>query len=89
MLTIPHYLDNRLTDGDKVVSSTHRPRSTPQIHYFSVLVLISVRGGVTPGLSAAGRLEKLKKKSFTSSGFEPATFWLIAQGLNHYATVPI
>jgi hypothetical protein len=25
MLRIPHYLDNRLTDGGKVVSPTHRP----------------------------------------------------------------
>jgi hypothetical protein len=32
---IPHCLDNRLIDGDKVVSLTHRPRSTPQIHYIS------------------------------------------------------
>jgi hypothetical protein len=27
MLRIPHCLDNRLTDGGKVVSLTHRPRS--------------------------------------------------------------
>jgi hypothetical protein len=36
MLRIPHCLDNRLTDGSKVVSPTHPPRSTPQEHYFSV-----------------------------------------------------
>jgi hypothetical protein len=35
MLRIPHCLDNRLTDGGKVVSLTHRPRSTPKKHYFS------------------------------------------------------
>jgi hypothetical protein len=35
MLSIPHYLDIQLTDGDKVVSPTHWPRSTPQKHYFS------------------------------------------------------
>jgi hypothetical protein len=35
MLRIPHFLDNRLTDGDEVVSPTHRQRSTPQKHYFS------------------------------------------------------
>jgi hypothetical protein len=28
MLRIPHCLDNRLTDNGKVVSPTHRPRST-------------------------------------------------------------
>jgi hypothetical protein len=33
MLRIPHYLDNRLTDGGKVVSPTHRPHFTPQKHY--------------------------------------------------------
>jgi hypothetical protein len=35
MLRIPHCLDNRLTDGSKVVIPTHRPRSTPQKHNFS------------------------------------------------------
>jgi hypothetical protein len=35
MLRIPHCLDSRLTDGGKVVSPTHRPRSTPQRRYFS------------------------------------------------------
>jgi hypothetical protein len=28
-------LGNRLTDSSKVVSPTHRTRSTPQKHYFS------------------------------------------------------
>jgi hypothetical protein len=44
MLKIPHFLGNRLTDGGKFVSPTHRQRSIPQKYYFSVLVLISVRG---------------------------------------------
>jgi hypothetical protein len=35
MLRIPHCLDNRLTDGGKVVSPMHRPCSTSQKHYFS------------------------------------------------------
>jgi hypothetical protein len=35
MLMIPHCLDNRLTDGCKVVSRTHRPHFTLQKHYFS------------------------------------------------------
>jgi hypothetical protein len=28
-------LDNRLTDGGKIVSPTHPPHFTPQKHYFS------------------------------------------------------
>jgi hypothetical protein len=34
MLRIPHCVDNRLTDGGKVVSPKHRPHFTPQKHYF-------------------------------------------------------
>jgi hypothetical protein len=33
-LRIPHFLDNRLTDGGKVVSPTHRLCFTPQKHYY-------------------------------------------------------
>jgi hypothetical protein len=35
MLGIPHCLDNRLADGGKFLSLTHRLRSTAQKHYFS------------------------------------------------------
>jgi hypothetical protein len=35
MLRIPYCLDNRLTDGGKVVSLTHRSRCTPQKHFFA------------------------------------------------------
>jgi hypothetical protein len=34
MLRSPHCLDNRLTDGGKVVSPTHPPHFTPQKHYY-------------------------------------------------------
>jgi hypothetical protein len=30
MLRVPHYLDNRITDGGEVVSLTRRPPFTPQ-----------------------------------------------------------
>jgi hypothetical protein len=43
MLRIPHVLDNRLAQGDEVVSLTRLPRFTPQKHF---LVVISVRGSV-------------------------------------------
>jgi hypothetical protein len=35
VLRIPYCLDNRLTDGGKVVSPMHRQSYTPQKHYFS------------------------------------------------------
>jgi hypothetical protein len=34
MLRIPHCLDNRLTNGSKVVSPTHWPHFTPHKHYY-------------------------------------------------------
>jgi hypothetical protein len=34
MLRIPYCLDNRLTDGGKVVSPTHPPQFTSQKHYY-------------------------------------------------------
>jgi hypothetical protein len=37
---IPHFLDNRLTDGGEVVSLTRRPRFTRQKDF----LIISVRG---------------------------------------------
>jgi hypothetical protein len=36
MLRIPHCLDNRLTDGGKVVSPMHPPHFTPQKRYLSI-----------------------------------------------------
>jgi hypothetical protein len=43
MLGVPHCLDNRVIDGGKAVSPTHRPHFTPQI-FLMFPVLISVRG---------------------------------------------
>jgi hypothetical protein len=68
---LPHFLDNRLTDGGEVVSLTRRPPFTPPGRF---LVLISVRGWVDP--RAIVRLEGLGqlKNPMTSSGIEPAAF---------------
>jgi hypothetical protein len=44
MLSIPHCLDNQITDGDEIVSLTRRPRYTLQDHYLLFLVIIFVRG---------------------------------------------
>jgi hypothetical protein len=48
MLRFPHYLDNQLTDGSKVVSPTPRPPITSKNIPRIFLVLISVRGSVEP-----------------------------------------
>jgi hypothetical protein len=62
MLRIPHCLDNRLADGGKVVSPTHRPRSTPQKYFFSVSSThFCYRLSETQGPSAAEELGKIKK----------------------------
>jgi hypothetical protein len=62
LLRIPHCLDSRLTDGGKLVSSKHRPHSTPQNIIFLFLVLISVRSWVSPQSLVrpewVGKLEK-------------------------------
>jgi hypothetical protein len=55
-LRVPHYLDNRLTDGGKVVILTRRPPFTPPGRF---LVLICVRGWVDP--RAIVRLEGLRQ----------------------------
>jgi hypothetical protein len=57
MLSIPHCLDNLLTDGGEVVRLTRRPLSTLSISPPPrVLVLISVRVSVTIWPGAAGRI---------------------------------
>jgi hypothetical protein len=86
MLGIPHCIDNRLTDGGKVVSSTHQPHFTPQKQFYFYVSgthfcewLSKLQGPVrTEGLG--------KFKKITSSGIETATFRFVAQCLN--ATVP-
>jgi hypothetical protein len=62
MLRIPHCLDNRLTNGGKDVSPTHRPRSTPQIHYSSASgTHLCERLSKPQGLVRQEGLGKLKK----------------------------
>jgi hypothetical protein len=67
---IVHSLDNRFTDGGKIASPTHRPRSTPQKHYLSASVThFCYRLSEPQGLV---RLKVLSKLKITSSGVEPA-----------------
>jgi hypothetical protein len=40
MLRIPHYLDNRFTDGGKVASITYHPRPTHKHFFTSVLITV-------------------------------------------------
>jgi hypothetical protein len=67
-------------DGINVVSLTHQPHFTPQKHYFSASgnnfswKLSKPQGLVRP--EGLGKLKK--KKSFTSSGLEPAIFQVVA-----------
>jgi hypothetical protein len=77
MLRIPHCLDNRLTDGGKAVSPTHRMHFTRQKHYFSVSGTdFCYRLSRSQGLVRPERLSQLK--NFTSLGLEPMTVWLVA-----------
>jgi hypothetical protein len=62
MLRIPHCLDNRLTDGGKVVNLTQGPRPTPQKHYFSASAThFCYRLSKPKGLVSPEGLRKLKK----------------------------
>jgi hypothetical protein len=78
MSRIPYSLESRLTDGGKVVSLTHRPRSTHQKHYFSLSdTHFCYKLSKPQGLMRLEGLGKMKE-SFTSPGLEPATFRLVA-----------
>jgi hypothetical protein len=70
MLKFPHFLDNRLIDGGKVVSLTRRPPFTPSpLPKEDSWLLISVRGWVHTRVIV--RLEGVGKlKKSTSSGLE-------------------
>jgi hypothetical protein len=60
MLMIPHCLHNRLTDGDEVVSLTHRRRSTLQIYlYFCLWYSFLLGPEYTPEPKVAGRIRHI------------------------------
>jgi hypothetical protein len=71
-----HILRESSHEGGKVVSPTHRPPLLPQKKF---LILFSIRGWVDP--RAIVQMEELCqwKIPITTSGIEPATFWLVAQ----------
>jgi hypothetical protein len=78
MSRIPHCIDNRLTDGGKVVGPTHRQHFISQQHSFSAsgthfcYRLSEPQSQVRP--EGLGKF----KISFSSSGLEPAIFRLVA-----------
>jgi hypothetical protein len=63
MLRIPHCLNNRQTDGGKVLSIAHWPLSTPQKHYLSASGTHFLLEAESQGLVRLEGLGKLKKKS--------------------------
>jgi hypothetical protein len=76
-LRLPHYLDKQLIDGSKVVSPARRPHFTPGFFIFKdSLYLFLLEAESTPGPLRPEGLGQFKKS--TSSGLEPATFWLAA-----------
>jgi hypothetical protein len=74
---LPQFLDNRHTDGSRVVSPTRRPPFTHPHHSGRFLVLISAIGRVEP--RALVRLEGWGqlKNPLILSVIEPATFRLV------------
>jgi hypothetical protein len=68
---LPHFLDNRLTDGGEVVTASHAARPLTPAGF---LVLISVRDSVEPSHTVWLEAIRQLKNPMTSSGIEPATF---------------
>jgi hypothetical protein len=69
---LPHFLDNRLTDGADVVSLTRRPPFIPREDSWYTFLLEAPM--VIVRLEGLGQL----KNPMTSAGIEPATFRLVA-----------
>jgi hypothetical protein len=79
MLRIPHCLDNRLTDGGKVVSPTHLPHTTPQKHYLSVSGTNFCYKLTNPqGLMRPEGLDTFKNSVHRVSNPRPSGLWLSA-----------
>jgi hypothetical protein len=87
LLRIPYSVDNRITDGGKVVSLTRRPRSTAQKHIFHLLLLISVRGWVNP-TEGLGKLKTTRSPSprsafaYCATACRPVTMVIQEQKIN-------
>jgi hypothetical protein len=76
---LPHFLDNRLTDGDKVVSLTRRPPFTPKEDSWYSFLLVAESTQVH---SAAGRIRSTEKKNTPHHDSNPRS-----SGLWHSASI--
>jgi len=70
-------------DGGKVVSLTHRPPLHPRKYSWYSFLL---EAESTPGPECDQKDFMSMKNPLTPAGIEPATFRIVAQHLNHYAT---
>jgi hypothetical protein len=74
-LRMTHCLDSRLTDGSKVVSPRHRPRSTTQKHYYILVNYIY-------GSNLIGLWKKLKGERIRVQ-FSPEPFVFTSPAYKH------
>jgi hypothetical protein len=80
---LPHFLDNRLTDGGEIVRLTRRPPFTPQKDFWhSFLLEAESIPRVIMRVEGLGQL----KNPITSSGIVHVTYRLVAQCLTQLAT---
>jgi hypothetical protein len=77
---LPHFLDNQLTAGSKVVSLTCQLEALylQEDSWYSFLL----EAKSTPGPQCSWKELGQLKNPMTSLGIESATFWLVAQCLN-------
>jgi hypothetical protein len=75
---LPHYLDKRLTDGGKVVSSTCRPPFNPRFIFEDSWYSFLLEAESASEHSAAGRFRYIRKKKSTLLECDPAIFRFVA-----------
>jgi hypothetical protein len=82
MLSFPHCLDNRLTNGGEVVSLTHRPLSTPHepdpFHIYLIQEKINRR--LNSDNSCYQSVQNLLSKNLTIGTYEAIILHVIMYG---------
>jgi hypothetical protein len=79
---LPHFIENRLRDGGKVICLTHRPPFTPRNSSYSFLL----EAESTWGLYCGWKLDQVKNP-MTSSGIETATSGMWHSASTNYAAM--